>query len=101
MQSTLKRLEAQFPALIPIEVVRANFFHHLSTATFARRARAQDLEFPVIRTDKSQKAQMMVHVEDLAAYLEGRREVAVHEHKQMSGATIVQRRIAKPLPAGV
>jgi hypothetical protein len=85
MNSTLKRLEAQFNApLLPIETVRLNFFPHLSEDTFNRRARANDLGFPIVRADRSQKAAMFVHVEDLAEYLESRRLAAVRERAMLT-----------------
>jgi hypothetical protein len=87
VNSILKRLEAQFNApLLPIETVRANFFPHLSEDTFNRRARANDLGFPIVRADRSQKAAMFVHVEDLADYLESRRSAAMREHATLSAA---------------
>ncbi|WP_167759965.1 pyocin activator PrtN family protein [Paraburkholderia pallida] len=85
--STLERLESQFnAALLPIEVVRTNFFPHLSEDTFSRRARANDFGFPVIRSDRSQKAAMFVHIEDLATYLDARRTVAAREHANLVDA---------------
>ena len=85
MSDLVKRLESQFNApLLPAEVVRTNFFPHLSEDTFNRRARANDFGFPVISTDRSQKAAMFVHVEDLAAYLDSRRTVAAREHAALS-----------------
>jgi hypothetical protein len=87
MNSTLKRLETQFNApLLPIETVRVNFFPHLSEDTFNRRARANDLGFPIVRTDRSQKSAMFVHVEDLAEYLESRRTAAARERATLSAA---------------
>jgi hypothetical protein len=87
MNSTLKRLETQFNApLLPIETVRVNFFPHLSEDTFNRRARANDLGFPIVRTDRSQKSAMFVHVEDLAEYLESRRTVAARERATLTAA---------------
>ncbi|NPT59681.1 pyocin activator PrtN family protein [Paraburkholderia elongata] len=86
--STLKRLESQFNApLLAAEVVRANFFPHLSADIFNRRARANDLGFPVVTADRSQKAAMFVHIEDLAAYLDSRRAVAMREHANLSSST--------------
>lgn len=88
MADLIKRLESQFNApLLPIETVRVNFFPHLSEDTFNRRARANDLGFPIIRADRSQKAAMFVHLEDIASYLESRRTVAVREHASLSGVT--------------
>ncbi|MFD1558670.1 pyocin activator PrtN family protein [Paraburkholderia silviterrae] len=85
MSDLLTRLEAQFNApLLPVEVVRANFFPHLSEEVFNRRARANDFGFPVMSADRSQKAAMFVHIEDLAAYLDTRRAVATREHAVLS-----------------
>jgi hypothetical protein len=70
--------------LLPIETVRLNFFPHLSEDTFSRRARANDLGFPIVRSDRSQKAAMFVHVEDLAEYLESRRSAAVRERAMLT-----------------
>jgi hypothetical protein len=100
MMSTLKGLESQFNApFLPIEVVRANFFPHLSEDTFNRRARANDLGFPVIRADRSQKAAMFVHVEDLANYLDSRRTVAVREHTNLLGTRSLRDEV-EPLLTG-
>lgn len=88
MSDLIKRLESQFNApILPIEVVRTNFFPHLSEDTFNRRARANDLGFPIIRADRSQKAAMFVYLEDLADYLESRRTVAAREHASLSSST--------------
>lgn len=88
MSDLIKRLEAQFNApLLPVDVVRATFFPHLAEDTFNRRARANEFGFPVISTDRSQKAAMFVHVEDLANYLDSRRAVATREHATLSSAT--------------
>lgn len=87
MKSTLERLESQFNmSVLPMELVRTHFFPHLAEDTFSRRARANDFGFPVISSDKSQKAAMFVHIEDLAAYLDSRRTVAVREHAALSGS---------------
>jgi hypothetical protein len=71
---------------LPLEVVRANFFPHLSADSFNRRARANDLGFPVITAERSQKSAMFVHIDDLAAYLESRRATATREHAMLAGA---------------
>lgn len=88
MSDLIKRLESQFGApLLPTEVVRSNFFPHLSEETFNRRARSNDFGFPVISADRSQKAAMFVHIEDLAAYLDSRRTVAAREHAILSSVS--------------
>jgi hypothetical protein len=83
----VRQLESQFKTpLLPLEVVRTNFFPHLSADTFNRRARANDLGFPVITAERSQKSAMFVHINDLGAYLESRREVAAREHAMLASA---------------
>jgi len=87
MSDLVRQLESQFKTpLLPLEVVRTNFFPHLSADSFNRRARANDLGFPVISAERSQKSAMFVHIDDLAAYLENRRAVARREHAMLVGA---------------
>jgi len=87
MSDLVRQLESQFKTpLLPLEVVRTNFFPHLSADSFNRRARANDLGFPVISAERSQKSAMFVHIDDLAAYLESRRAVARREHAMLVGA---------------
>lgn len=87
MGDLVRQLESQFKTpLLPLEVVRTNFFPHLSADSFNRRARANDLGFPVITSERSQKSAMFVHIDDLAAYLESRRAVATREHSNLVGA---------------
>lgn len=87
MGDLVRQLESQFKTpLLPLEVVRATFFPHLSADSFNRRARANDLGFPVITAERSQKSAMFVHIDDLAAYLESRRAVATREHAILASA---------------
>lgn len=87
MSDLVQQLASQFKTpLLPLEVVRATFFPHLSADSFNRRARANDLGFPVISAERSQKSAMFVHIDDLAAYLESRRAVATREHAMLAGA---------------
>jgi hypothetical protein len=74
--------------LIPLETVRSTFFDHLGADEFSRRARAQRLGFPVVCSDQSQKSTMFVHEDTLRAYLDGRVNIACHDHKRLnSGVT--------------
>lgn len=87
MSDLARQLESQFKTpLLALEVVRTNFFSHLSADSFNRRARANDLGFPVITAERSQKSAMFVHISDLAAYLESRRAVAAREHAMLASA---------------
>ncbi|HVM91369.1 MAG TPA: pyocin activator PrtN family protein [Terriglobales bacterium] len=87
MSDLVRQLEPQFKTpLLPLEVVRTNFFPHLSADSFNRRARANDLGFPVISAERSQKSAMFVHIDDLGAYLEARCAVARREHAMLVGA---------------
>lgn len=72
-------------AVIPIENVCRDYFHHLTPAQFARKAQAGEIDLPITRIETSQKAARGVHVQDLADYIDKRREAAIKECDQMQG----------------
>lgn len=55
--------------LIPLEVV-AKTYLGLTTSTAKRKARLNDLPFPVLRLGDSQKSPWLVDFDHLAAYVE-------------------------------
>jgi Pyocin activator protein PrtN len=71
-------------AVIPLETVRADYFSHLSMDQFLRKLGSGEIKLPVVRAEASQKAARGVHLEDLAEYLENRRNVAQRELKAMT-----------------
>jgi hypothetical protein len=80
-------LMAQFngAAVIPIEQVCASFFQHLTPTVFIRKATNGEIDLPVVRMEASQKAAKGVHLLDLAAWIDKRREAATKENDQLQG----------------
>jgi hypothetical protein len=70
-------------AIIPLEIVCRDYFPHLNVESFMRKHIAGEIEIPVIRMENSQKSAKGVHLADLAAYIDKRREVATREHRAL------------------
>jgi hypothetical protein len=84
--NTLFLLMAQYEgaAIVPVKAVCRDYFSHLSVDTFLRKVSSGEIKLPVIRMENgSQKAAKGVHLSDLAAYLDARREAAVKEMGQL------------------
>lgn len=83
--NTVFLLLAQFNgrALIPVDEVCAAFFSHLSVHQFNRGINEGAIALPVVRITNSQKTARSVHVQDLAEYLDKRREAARKECRQL------------------
>ncbi len=72
-------------AVIPVDQVCKDYFEHLSTDKFIRKCATGEIKLPLVRVDpKSQKSARGVHLTDLAAFLDVRREAAIKELQQMS-----------------
>lgn len=86
--STAFLLFAQYggKAVIPVEEVCRDYFSHLSPEKFLRKVSAGEIAIPVVRSDVSQKCQKGVYLQDLADYLDARRNAALKEHKQLHRA---------------
>jgi len=70
-------------AVIPIEWVCRDFLG-LSVDKFKRKRLMGEIDLPVMRLGaNSQKANLGVHLEDLAAYLDRQREAAIREQDQL------------------
>jgi hypothetical protein len=63
-------------AFIPAEEVVRFYFPHLSLPKFLRKVSEGHIKLPLIATEDSQKSVKGVHVHDMAAYLDARRESA-------------------------
>ncbi|KAF0863980.1 Pyocin activator protein PrtN [Pseudomonas sp. WS 5018] len=82
---TLFLLMAQYDgqAVIPIEWVCRDFLG-LSVDKFKRKRLMGEIDLPVMRLGaNSQKANLGVHLEDLAAYIDRQREAAIREQDQL------------------
>lgn len=66
-------------AVIPLEEVRRDYFAHLDTPKLMRKISAGEIKLPVMRMEASQKSARGIHLQDLADYLDKRREAAKRE----------------------
>jgi hypothetical protein len=89
LMNTAFLLMAQYDgrAVITVEEVCRDYFQHLSEDKFIRKAEKREIRLPIVRMESSQKATKGVHLIDLAAYLDQRREAALKEAAQMDSAT--------------
>jgi hypothetical protein len=79
-------LAAQYEtAVVPVDRVAKDYFGGLDKDTFLKKVGSGDIRLPVMRMEKSQKGARGVHVEDLARYIDERREAAVKEMRQLHG----------------
>lgn len=72
-------------AVIPLDLVCRDYFQHMTPAQLARKTTAGEIDLPVIRIETSQKAARGVHLQDLADWIDRRREAAQKECDQLHG----------------
>lgn len=85
--NTLFLLMAQYDgrAVIPLDAVCKDYFSHVSVEKFLRKVSAGEIEIPITRIEASQKSAKGVHLQDLAAYIDKRRDEALREAKALYG----------------
>ena len=85
--STIFLLMAQYDGrvVVPLDLVCRDFFSHLTLDKFLRKLSAGEIELPVTRIETSQKSARGVHLQDLAAYIDKRREAAIREMNAARG----------------
>lgn len=67
--------------VIPLAVVAKDYFD-MTEKTFVSKLDKREIDLPVVRMERaSQKTAKGVHLTDLAAYIDARREVAKKEHE--------------------
>lgn len=71
-------------AIVPVEKVCADYFPHLRPDQFLRKVGAGEIKLPLVRAETSQKSAKGVHLQDLAEYLDRRRDAARKELEQMT-----------------
>jgi hypothetical protein len=83
---TMMLLMAQYEAraVVPVELVCRDYFAHLTPEKFVRKCSAGEISIPLIRMEGSQKCAKGVHLEDLAIYLDQRRQAAIKEAQQLA-----------------
>lgn len=70
--------------LIPIEDVCRDFFQHLDAKVLVRKISSGEIALPLVRLDASQKTAKGVALQDLANYIDDRREAALKECRQLN-----------------
>lgn len=88
--STAFLLLAQYSgcAVIPLELVRADYFASMSQDKFLRQIYAGKIPLPVVRMTNSRKSPRGVHLNDLANYIDQARESALKEFEQLAAEDI-------------
>jgi hypothetical protein len=70
-------------AVIPLDDVIKDYFPHLNKDKFLRKHASGELDVPLFRIEESQKAAKGIHISDLAAYVDRRRESALREQRAL------------------
>jgi hypothetical protein len=82
--NTLFLLMAKHEApIISAEECCREYFAPLTLPVFLRKTAAGEIDLPVVRMEQSQKGAKMVHLKDLADYIDRQREAAAKELRQM------------------
>jgi hypothetical protein len=66
-------------AVVPVDIVCRDYFSHLTIQKFLRKVSAGEIDLPLVRAERSQKSAKGVHLQDLALYIDKRREIARYE----------------------
>jgi hypothetical protein len=70
-------------AMLPADVVCREYFAPLTLPVFLRKVGSGEIELPLVRMERSQKGAKLVHMGDLAAYIDRQRESALKELKAL------------------
>ncbi|WP_406720695.1 pyocin activator PrtN family protein [Thioclava litoralis] len=84
--STMWLLMAQYEgrAMIPAELVCQDFFPPMTLQVFLRKINDGEIPLPLVRMTSSQKGAKMVHLKDLAEYIDKAAEAARKEAKALA-----------------
>jgi Pyocin activator protein PrtN len=83
MKTILMLLAKHEDAVISAETCCREYFAPLTLPVFMRKVSAGEIDLPVVKMEASQKGARVVHLEDLAAYIDRRRDAAAKEMKAM------------------
>ncbi|MTH61414.1 Pyocin activator protein PrtN [Paracoccus litorisediminis] len=84
--STIWLLMAQYEgrAMIGADVVCRDFFAPLTLPVFLRKIASGEIALPLVRMESSQKGARMVHLTDLAQFIDAKASAARKEAKALS-----------------
>lgn len=74
--------------VLPVDVVCRDYFAPLTLPVFLRKISEGKIPLPLVRMETSQKGARLVHLADLAAYIDERRKDGQAEARKMSGLTL-------------
>lgn len=72
-------------AIIPLDLVCRDYFSHLTPQKLAAKIDRGEIKLALTRIEDSQKAARGVHISDLSAWIDARREAATKELQQIAG----------------
>jgi hypothetical protein len=84
--STAFLLMAQYngKAIIPLDAVCRDYFHHLTPTKFVEKVRAGELKLPIVKLGPGQKAAKGIAINDLADYLDKQILAARRDMEQLA-----------------
>lgn len=84
--NTMWLLMAQYEgrAMISADQVCRDFFAPLTLPVFLRKVASGEISLPLVRMESSQKGAKMVHLTDLAAFIDARAEAARNEARALA-----------------
>ena len=71
-------------AVIPVERVCQDYFPHINATGLVGKITRGEIALPLTRIELGHKSARGVHVQDLANWIDARREAAVKELRQMT-----------------
>ena len=69
--------------MLAVDQVCKDYFAPLTYPVFLRKIATKEIILPLVRMEESQKGEKMVHLADLACYIDDRRKVAQKEATQL------------------
>lgn len=70
-------------AIIPLADVCRDYFSHLTPEKLMRKVMSGQIPLPIVQIERSQKSARGVHLQDLADYLDKRRQEAKKEFEAL------------------
>lgn len=70
--------------VLPISVVCADYFSHLTPTKFLEKVRTGEIRLPLVRLEQSQKSAKGVALDDLATYLDEQIETARRDLNELT-----------------
>lgn len=70
-------------AMIPVDVVCREYFAPLTLTVLLRKIGNGEIALPLVRMERSQKGAKLVHLTDLAEYIDKQRAAAIKEMRAL------------------